>query len=148
MTTVSSVGTLYTIGYANRAEWEHLSQLMQAHHRLLVDIRYVPYSRAYPDFCRQRLHLRYNVTEQEHLPVGERVVRYVWYQSLGNRNYNQNGPIQLDHPEPGVQHVVAALLTRRDVILLCACADERRCHRTLVAQLVQDALAAHFTDSC
>lgn len=146
--TVSSVGTLYTIGYANKTERERLSHLMQAHHRLLVDIRSVPSSRAYPDFCRQQLHLRYNVAEQEHLPVGERGVRYVWYQSLGNRNYKQGGPIELTHPELGVRHVVAALLAGRDVILLCACADERRCHRTLVAQLVQDALATHFTDSC
>ncbi|SRR5579875_2316182 len=150
MTAVSStsaVGTLYTIGYTNQAEQQRLGQLMQARHRLLVDIRFTPFSRAFPAFCREQLHHRYNVAEQAHLPVGERVARYVWYRSLGNRNYRQGGPIQLANPEQGVRHVVAALLAGRDVILLCACADERHCHRTLVAQLVQEALAAHFTAS-
>jgi uncharacterized protein (DUF488 family) len=147
-TSASAVGTLYTIGYANRAEQQRLGQLMQARHRLLVDIRLTPFSRAFPDFCREQLHHRYNVAEQAHLPVGERVVRYVWYRSLGNRNYRQGGPIQLASPEQGVRHVVAALLAGRDVILLCACADERHCHRLLVARLVQDALARHFAHSC
>jgi hypothetical protein len=101
----------------------------------------------FPAFCREQLHHRYNVAEQAHLPVGERVVRYVWYRSLGNRNYRQGGPIQLASPEQGVRHVVAALLAGRDVILLCACADARRCHRLLVARLVQDALAAHLAAS-
>lgn len=82
MTAVSStsaVGTLYTIGYTNQAEQQRLGQLMQARHRLLVDIRFTPFSRAFPAFCREQLHHRYNVAEQAHLPVGKRVARYVWY---------------------------------------------------------------------
>ncbi len=143
-----SIGTLYTLGYSKAGAISRLEQLMQDDRRLLVDIRLTPFSRAYPAFCREQLHHRYNVAEQAQLPVEERVVRYVWYRSLGHRNYRQGGPIQLEQPEQGVGHVVAALLAGRDVILLCSCADERHCHRTLVAQLVQEALAAHFTHSC
>lgn len=128
---ITQLGTLYTIGYSNQADRQRLEQLMHDHRRRLSDIRFAPRSRAYPEFGRKQLHARFNVQEQASLPVAERRVRYVWYQALGNRNY-----------ATGIPHVVAHLIAGRDVILLCACANARHCHRTLVAKLVQEQLAA------
>lgn len=139
---IMQIGTLYTVGYSNPADRSRLDQLMQDPRRLLVDIRFSPRSRPHPDFCREQLHTRFNVTEQAHLPEALRRVRYIWYQALGNRNYANGKSIHLDDPERGIPQVVASLREGRDVILLCACSDERRCHRLLVARLVQDALAA------
>jgi len=112
---------------------------------LLVDIRYAPRSRFYPQFRREALDRRYNVAGLSPMPASCQHVRYVWYQSLGNRNYAKGGPIRLDNPELGIPQVVAELRAGRDVILLCACCDESRCHRLLVARLVQDALAVRYT---
>ena len=138
---ITQVGTLYTIGYASQADRIRLDDLMQDERRLLIDIRYAPRSRFYPAFGRAALDGRYNVAEPSPMPASERRVRYVWSQSLGNRHDANGGPILLDTPALGIAQVVATLLEGRDVILLCACRDEARCHRLLVARLVQDALA-------
>lgn len=138
---LTQYGTLYTLGYASSGDRERLERLMHDHRRLLVDTRFSPWSRWYPAFQRQALHQRYNLDEQAHLPQAVHAVRYVWYgATLGNVNFQSGGPIRLANPVQGVQNVVVSLREGRDVILLCACADAMRCHRTLVAKLVQDAL--------
>jgi uncharacterized protein (DUF488 family) len=136
------LGTLYTLGYATRADRKRLDALMRDHQRLLVDTRSTPCCSWNPAFRREVLVQRYNCDEQAHLPQGQRRIRYLWLgETLGNVNARAGGPMQLANLDQGSKQIMTVLCEGRDVILLCECADQSRCHRTLVAKLVQDALA-------
>jgi uncharacterized protein (DUF488 family) len=140
---LTSIGTLYTIGYAARADRKRLDVLMHDHRRLLVDTRFTPCCSWNSAFRREALAQRYNSAEQAHLPQTSRRIRYVWLgATLGNRCKQSGGPMQLANPDQGIKQIMTVLCEGRDVILLCECADQSRCHRTLVAKLVQDALTA------
>jgi uncharacterized protein (DUF488 family) len=124
---MTTIGTLYTIGYAHPDAAIQVGQLMNQEHMLLVDIRYSPYSRWRPAWGHEALEATFGEC-------------YLWKQRLGNVNYQ--------HPELGIKlaeghedaaREVAKLLARGiSVILLCTCKNARTCHRSLVAKLVQD----------
>lgn len=122
-------GTIYTLGYSQVKAEATLEQLMRHPHVLLVDVRYQPVSRWNPQWNRAALAGRYGQG-------------YVWDRRLGNIHYSsRDRPIQLaaGHQE-AVFEAAALLLAGTSLVLLCACGDERACHRSYVARLIQDAL--------
>lgn len=110
---------LYTYGYTGRLPHQ-LRALAEHLEAVVVDIRFSPRSRI-PDWTAGRL---------QHL-LGE---RYHHLPALGNRNY-KGGPIEFVDLEVGVVRI-GELLTEQPVILLCACADVRRCHRLAAAEAI------------
>jgi len=121
------IGTLYTAGYLAPMAERRIALLMRDARTLIVDIRLETRSRR-PEWRGSALKAKW----------GE---RYWPLSALGNENYKTAGPIKLAMPEIGIPIVVEGLQKGCNIILLCACQDESQCHRTLVAKLVQDALA-------
>jgi Protein of unknown function, DUF488 len=127
-------GTIYTLGVSQPKAVTRLEQLMRHPHTLLVDVRYQPISRWNRQWDRAALIARY----------GE---QYRWERRLGNMNYwNSTRPVQLPTGWQEAVHDTAALLcVGASLVLLCACRDERTCHRSLIAKLIQDALPIAVT---
>ena len=122
-------GTIYTPGYSKREAAATLERLMRLPRVLLVDVRYQPVCSFTPQWNRASLAGRYGQ-------------RYVWERRLGNLHYRSRDlPIQL---APGyhyaIDETVRLLRAGTSLVLLCACANERACHRSYVAKLIQDGL--------
>src|SRR6266699_5251433 len=121
-------GTIYTLGYTQPQAETHLERLMRNPRTLLVDVRYQP---------RSRFNLQWNRAAL----AGCFGVRYVWDRRLGNVHYRD--PEQAIEFAPGyqqaVREAVALVCAGTWLVLLCACLDERACHRSLFAKLIQDA---------
>ena len=137
MTTNSSAierGTIYTLGYSQRKAAATLERLLRQPQTLLLDVRYQPVSRWNPEWNRADLVARY----------GE---QYRWERRLGNVNYwSRERGIQLPgNAQEAVQEAAGLLLAGTSLVLLCCCGDERACHRSLVAKLIQDALPVPTT---
>lgn len=117
------MNTLYTLGYTGTKP-EQILNLAQTLGAIVIDTRFSPRSRAL-QWTRLRLT---NVlgTHYQHMP------------NLGNINYKNGGPIQINKPDIGVPAVVARLIIQ-PVILLCVCKDCDTCHRKVVAEMVQAA---------
>jgi uncharacterized protein (DUF488 family) len=122
-------GIIYTLGYAQPKAEAHLERLMRNPRVLLVDVRYRPVSQWARQWNRASLAGRYRE-------------RYVWERRLGNVHYRD--PEHAIELPPGyqqaVREAVALVCAGTSLVLLCACRDERACHRSLVARLIQDAL--------
>lgn len=130
------LGKLVPFGYAgntSKKSLERLDALMAAHtNPLVVDIRFVPFSRIFPDFSKIPLGRHY---------VKNNEIRYFWEGDLlGNLNYKGEGSIKLALPETGIPLLVKWLEEGRTLILLCACANYYRCHRKVVVDLVRKSL--------
>src|SRR5690349_20763730 len=106
----------FTAGYTSRTP-DQLLRLALRLDALVFDIRFAPRSRV-PHWQKEAL---------EKL-LGS---RYRWVHDLGNRNYANGGPIELVDPARGLETVYRTL-DRRNVILLCACAELQGCHRSVV----------------
>ncbi len=121
-------GAIYILGYSQRTA-ATLQRLLCQPHILLWDIRYRPVSRWNPQRNRAELAAR----------SGE---QYRWERRLGNVNYwSHTRDIQLPVGWQLAIREASALLCRgTSLVLLCACGDERACHRSLVAKLIQEAL--------
>lgn len=113
---MSGVARFYSLGYLGRTLPEILAILVERS-AVLVDIRLVPYSRN-KAFIKGAL---------------ERVLgpRYVWVRSLGNLNFRTGGPVALADYAAGR---AAILALQSPVVLMCACREHERCHRSVVAQ--------------
>jgi len=124
-------GTIYTLGYSQPKAAATLERLMRQPQTLLLDVRYQPVSRWNPEWNRAELAARY----------GE---QYRWERRLGNVNYwSRERGIQLPAgSQEAVQEAASLLLAGTSLVILCCCVDERACHRSLVAKLIQDALPA------
>jgi uncharacterized protein (DUF488 family) len=122
-------GTIYTLGYSQPKAAATLERLMRQPRMLLIDVRYQPVSRWNAQWNRAELTARY----------GE---QYRWERRLGNRNYwSRDRPIQLPVGSRDAVRAAATLVCAgTSLVLLCCCGDERACHRSLVAKLIQDAL--------
>jgi uncharacterized protein (DUF488 family) len=125
------IGNLYTLGYAHPDATATLQAWMASGPKvLLVDIRYSPRSRWFPQWSQKALQATW----------GD---RYRHVKALGNVNYRLVGaPIQLADADAGIAWAVQALQAGYSLILLCACKDYERCHRKTVKKLIEDALAA------
>ena len=124
-------GTIYTLGYSQTKAAATLERLMRQPRTRLFDVRYQPVCSWNHQWNRAELAARY----------GE---YYTWERRLGNLRYWTRGRgIRL----PGnygdaVSEAAGLLLAGTSLVLLCACGDERACHRSLIARLIQDALPA------
>lgn len=120
--------SIYTAGYG--AGWSP-AQLRDLLYRLdaqLLDIRLKPWSK----------------TEHWQRPALRAFLgpaRYLHCPALGNLNYANGGPIVLQAPDAGVA-IVRRQLDIGDVVLLCGCRDVQTCHRTVAADLLNEALGA------
>ncbi len=121
---MTTFGKLYTVGYAALEGVEQLQDFL-AQEVFLVDIRYFPSSRWKPEWSRKQLI--------------ERFAPNYWHvRELGNVNHHSfDQPVQLLDARQGVSRIVPLLRQGRDICLLCACADWHRCHRRMVAELLQ-----------
>jgi len=122
-------GTMYTLGYTDPNASARLERLMRNPRALLVDVRYQPTSRWAFQWNRAALTARYGR-------------RYVWERRLGTIHYREpERAIELAAGyQDAVREAAALLCAGTSLVLLCACKDERACHRSLVAKLIQDAL--------
>lgn len=116
------MNTLYTIGYTGLKP-EQLHSLAQRLGAVIIDTRFSPGSMV-PHWSRKQLRERLGTL-------------YLHFPTLGNINYKNGGPIKINQPEIGVP-AVASILERQPVILLCVCKDHHTCHRSVVAQLVNE----------
>ena len=122
-------GTIYTLGSAHPDAAAQLDRLMRDPWVLLVDIRWRPQSRWWPQWNRAALTARYGH-------------RYVWERRLGNQHdqHRERGiQLPVGH-EDAIGEAADLLCAGTSLIVLCACQHERACHRSLVAKLIQDAL--------
>lgn len=125
--------TLYTFGYQGTslksfAEWAIRSGV------IVVDTRLHPWSPR-PEWRPEAIRAA--------LPVDH----YGRMTSLGNVNYKSGGPIKIADPDYGVP-IVAGLLNKAPVVLLCACKHVNTCHRRVVAELISafsEAVIVHLT---
>jgi uncharacterized protein (DUF488 family) len=133
MSTNSTVerGTIYTLGYSQRKAAATLERLLRQPQTLLLDVRFQPVSRWNPEWNRADQAARY----------GE---QYRWERRLGNVNYwsRDRGILLPANSQEAVQEAAGLLLAGTSLVLLCCCGDERACHRSYVAKLIQDALPA------
>ena len=113
---MSGVARFYSLGYLGRTLPEILA-ILEERSAVLVDIRLVPYSR-------NKAFLK-GALEPALGP------RYVWVRGLGNLNFRTGGPVALADYEAGR---AAILALQSPVVLMCACRDHERCHRSVVAQ--------------
>jgi uncharacterized protein (DUF488 family) len=119
-----------TIGYGGYKNAAHLIKtLKEMGAGIVIDVRYKPYCGWNRDFCGDIL--------KEKLAV-ERI-DYLWISDLGNTTRDIN-KIKLVNEARGIDKVlsVAAQYEYDTVVLLCAEADEKKCHRSYV----RDKLAA------
>jgi uncharacterized protein (DUF488 family) len=124
-------GILYTLGYTHPDATTTLQTLMTSDPKmLLIDIRYSPRSRWFPQWSKKQLQASW----------GD---RYQHMKALGNVNYHlADAPIQLLDPEMGIRWVVEQLQAGYSLILLCACREYDRCHRKVVEEQVMQVLEA------
>src|SRR5258708_1821625 len=110
MSSIMDLGTLHSIGYANRDEARRVESLMRNARTLLVDIRSSPHSQYYPLWSQHQLAARYGK-------------RYVWERRLGNVNYQhrEQGITLAPGHEQAIQSAVSHLKEGTSLILLCAC---------------------------
>ena len=124
-------GTIYTLGYSQPKAAVRLERLMRHPYTLLVDVRYQPVSRWNPHWNLAALAGRYGQ-------------RYVWDRRIGNIHYwsRDRGILLPAGHQEAVREAAGLLCAGTSLVLLCACGDERSCHRSYVAKLIQDALPA------
>lgn len=127
-------GELLTLGYTEPNAMPRLDAFLAQPDTGLVDIRFSPRSRWYPEFNQAALLRRYGSLKYGHC------------RELGNVNYNKPGePIELFTPEEGVRRVIRLLQSGCSVMLLCACKDYEHCHRKIAFDLIMAALASDET---
>jgi hypothetical protein len=110
--------TIYTAGYGAGWTPATLRDEVLRLGAVLWDIRYRPHSRRV-EWERAALRAQFDPGQYAHEPA------------LGNPNY-QGGPIALAAPDRAVP-AARRLLARCPIVLLCACANARTCHRSVAA---------------
>ena len=90
---------------------------------VLVDVRYRPFSKA-PQWQKRAFIEKFGGF-------------YMHVAAFGNKNY-KGGPIEIAKPTEGLT-LVMPVLAEQPIVLMCACPDYRKCHRTTVAQFLLDA---------
>lgn len=120
---------VYTVGYGgHRQRPAHLLETVVAAGGVVVDVRLSARSRL-PQWSGAQLRAVFG-DRYEHVP------------ELGNRNYKRPGcAVELVDAEAGIARVLS-LLADQPVVLLCGCADWRRCHRRVVAELLAECSGA------
>jgi hypothetical protein len=109
---------LYDLGYNDLKKAVELAQIADHLGAIVVDIRFQPHTRN-PEFSLTHLQ---EVLGKSYIHIGE----------LGNKNYKDEGEIQLVNAEVGIAKV-HSLLAEKSVILICACWKRLDCHRLVVS---------------
>jgi hypothetical protein len=113
---------LFTFGYAGQ-DRTSLIHFVIAHDGLLCDIRFSAFSRQ-DEWCKPAL-------------LKALGGRYLHLQVLGNANYKNGGPVELQDAKAGMQVVSRLASQYRNLVLMCACRSYGSCHRRLVADLLR-----------
>lgn len=118
-----------TMGYGGRDTNSLIRALKGIDADAVVDIRHKPYCGWNRDFCGEVLKEK----------LAAEGIDYLWISDLGNTTRDINN-IKLVNEARGIEKVlaVAAQYEYDTVVLLCAEADEKKCHRSYV----RDKLAA------
>lgn len=115
---------LLPFGYAAYQDTQSLQTLMGEERTLLIDVRFVLFSRRFPQWSQDALRTLFGN-------------RYRWAgKCLGNVNY-RGGPITLANPVVGLQGLTRYLAEGYRLILLCACREYEGCHRQTIVKLVR-----------
>lgn len=134
--------TVWTIGHSTRS-WDAFLQILTDHRiEAIADVRRFPGSRHYPWFASEAL--------AQHLPAAG--IAYRWLPQLGGRRLAQPGSPNgswrnaafqgyADHMastefDEGLRHALALAAGKRTA-LMCAESLWWRCHRRLIADLLQ-----------
>jgi uncharacterized protein (DUF488 family) len=113
---------VYTFGYAGH-DASALHAVVTELDAVLLDIRWTPYSKQ-PGWTGNELAERF-------------AMRYLHVPAFGNVEH-ASGTIRLSAPSEGIATVFDCL-TVGPVVLMCACRQFDRCHRSHVAALLTDA---------
>ncbi len=122
-----------TIGYGGRDTNNLISALKEMNADAVIDVRYKPYCGWNRDFCGEVLKEK----------LAAEGIDYLWISDLGNTTKDIDN-IKLVNERRGIEKVlsVTAQYEYGTVVLLCAEANEKRCHRSYV----RDKLAAYIKD--
>lgn len=112
---------IYTLGYAHWSVEEVESEL-EARTAVLVDIRHVP-ATTKPGFSKSELNTQFDA-------------QYVHVPGFGNVNYD-GGPVELADSRRGTKEIREL---EHPPVLMCGCQSPHHCHRSLVAELLADAM--------
>jgi uncharacterized protein (DUF488 family) len=119
---------VHTAGYSGRRPEWLLTAVLRLN-AVVLDIRLSPHSRI-PSWSKGHLAAFLGVDE-------DGIPRYRHLPAFGNVNYRTGGPIVLADPDAGIDIVRNE---SRTPILMCGCANFDRCHRRVVARLLQEHL--------
>lgn len=137
------MSVLYTIGHSNH-QIDDFIKLLKTHLiTALVDVRSHPYSRHFPQFCKQEIKNSLLVAGIEYVYLGK---------ELGARSNNPgcyiNGKVQYDllAKDPlfskGIQRLLQGM-EKFNIALMCAEKDPLQCHRAILVarQIFQQGVA-------
>ncbi len=118
-----------TLGYGGRDINSLISVLKEMNADAVVDVRHKPYCSWNRDFCGEVLKGK----------LAAEGIDYLWISDLGNMTKDIDN-IKLVNEARGIEKVLAVVAQYEydTVVLLCAEANEKRCHRSYV----RDKLAA------
>jgi hypothetical protein len=164
---------ILTLGYTG-ASMSRIADLLLAEGAVLVDVRWMPFSRApiwtkgsfrdkLGEYPRQYLLPHMDQQARDEMPstlwerVGANPVflagakqygaisgRYLHVKEFGNKNY-KGGPILLADPAEATRRIQQEVLGRSfKAVLMCACADHTQCHRTTAANELKSRLGLEF----
>ena len=117
-------GKIIPFGYGNGGVVE-LERLMRERSAYLVDIRLSPRSQ-FQAFNREALQARFHK-------------RYIHIPERGNVNYRKGQPIQIAHPDRGIERLVNGISQGYTIVLMCGCKEYSSCHRHTVVDLLLEA---------
>ncbi|WAM22559.1 MAG: DUF488 domain-containing protein (plasmid) [Candidatus Methanoperedens sp.] len=121
-----------TIGYGGLGGANHLITLLkEMNAELVVDVRLKPWCSWNKDFCGYAL-------KNKLCSAG---IDYFWTEDLGNLTRNVQN-IKLSNEAQGIEKVLSLMNSHNydTVVLLCAEADEKRCHRLYIKNKLVEAV--------
>lgn len=126
MENANGTPVLYTLGYQNGWSPEALKAVAEKLGAVVIDARFNPQSRL-PQWRKGPLMRA----------LGD---LYEHHQRLGNINYKNGGPIQLQDPHGASANLQGHVKSGRSLILMCGCKDYAVCHRTHAASFLASEL--------
>ncbi len=127
-----------TIGYGGLSSAEHLlAMLKEMNADVVIDVRLKPYCGWNKDFCANTL--KNNLSRAG--------IDYAWISDLGNLSRDAKN-VKLANETRGIDKVLSLAETYQynTIVLLCAEADEKRCHRFYVKNKLIAAVKPRWMD--
>ncbi len=121
-----------TIGYGGLGGANHLlAMLKEMNADIVIDVRLKPYCGWNKDFCASALKNA----------LSSAGIDYAWISDLGNLSRDVRN-VKLANETRGIDKVLSLAETYqyKTIVLLCAEADEKRCHRFYVKNKLVDAV--------